>query len=255
MKTTKQGIKIHKSEDFEGMRKAGKIAAQTLDHITPLIHPGMSTEDIDQLCHDFMRSQNAIPATLGYKGYTKSCCTSVNHVICHGIPSPEKILKSGDIVNVDVTAIFEGWHGDTSRMFVVGKPSLKAQKLIDITFESMMRGIGAVRPGNTFGDIGHAIQRFAESKSYSVVKDFVGHGIGKVFHDAPNVFHYGKPGQGPVIEPGMFFTIEPMINIGKPDVKILSDGWTAVTRDRTLSAQFEHTLGVTESGYEIFTVS
>jgi methionyl aminopeptidase len=248
-------IKIHSPEDFEGMRKAGRLASQTLDYIAPFVEPGVTTEKLNQLCHDFIVSHHAIPAPLNYRGFPKSICTSVNHVICHGIPSETKILQKGDIVNIDVTVILDGWHGDTSRMYCVGKVGVKAQKLVNTTYEAMMRGIDVVRPGATFGDIGHAIQSYVESKGYSVVRDFCGHGIGQVFHDAPDVVHYGKPGTGPEMAEGMFFTIEPMVNAGDYHMKILADGWTAVTRDRSLSAQFEHSIGVTKKGYEIFTVS
>lgn len=249
-----RAIPIHGPEGFEGMRAAGRLASQTLDFITPHVQEGVSTEKLDQLCHDFIIEHGAVPAPLNYRGFPKSICTSVNHVVCHGIPGPKRLMK-GDVVNIDVTVILDGWHGDTSRMFTIGKPPLKAQKLIDVTYEAMMRGIEIVKPGATTGDIGHAIQSFVEPKGYSVVRDFCGHGLGKVFHTAPTILHFGKPGAGPVLEEGMFFTIEPMINIGRPDVKILGDGWTAVTRDRSLSAQFEHSLGVTKDGYEIFTVS
>lgn len=249
-----RAIPIHGEEGFVGMRAAGRLAAQTLDYIAPFVTEGVTTEELDQLCHDFIVEHNAVPAPLNYRGFPKSICTSVNHVVCHGIPGPKRLLK-GDIVNIDVTVILDGWHGDTSRMFTIGKPSLKAQKLIDTTYEAMMRGIDVVKPGATTGDIGHAIQSFVEAKGYSVVRDFCGHGLGKVFHTAPTILHFGKPGTGPVLEEGMFFTIEPMINIGRYDVKILNDGWTAVTRDKSLSAQFEHSLGVTATGHEIFTVS
>jgi len=249
-----RSLKLHTAQDFEAMRKAGRLAAETLDFITPYVVPGVTTEEIDRLCHEFMLKNGATPATLGYSGYPKSCCTSINHVVCHGIPS-DKVLQDGDIINVDVTPLLEGWHGDTSRMYFVGNVGIKAKKLVDVTYEAMMRGIKVVRPGATLGDIGYAIQSYAEAQGFSVVRDFCGHGIGRIFHDEPEVLHYGKPGQGKVLQEGMFFTIEPMINAGKPDVKILSDGWTAVTRDRSLSAQFEHTIGVTSTGYEIFTLS
>jgi len=247
-------ITIHGSEDFGGMRKAGKLAAQTLDFITPYVKVGVTTQELDQLCHKFILDHGAIPAPLGYRGYPKSICTSINHVVCHGIPGDKKLLD-GDILNIDVTVIVDGWHGDTSRMFAVGKIGVRAAKLIDTTYEAMMRGIEVVRPGATLGDIGYAIQSFAEKQGFSVVRDFCGHGLGKIFHSAPNVVHYGKPGQGLVLKEGMFFTIEPMINVGRYDVKVLSDGWTAVTRDKSLSAQFEHSIGVTANGYEIFTLS
>ncbi|AIL13050.1 methionine aminopeptidase [Candidatus Paracaedimonas acanthamoebae] len=250
-----QKIPLHNEEGFKGMRKAGRVAACTLDFITPYIKPGISTGEIDQLCHEFMISHGAIPATLGYKGYTKSSCTSVNHVVCHGIPSNEKILKEGDIINIDVTTIVDGWYGDTSRMFAVGKISILARRLIDVTHDAFLQAISIVKPGTTLGDIGYTIQKIAESNRFSVVRDFCGHGLGRVFHTAPEVLHFGSPGEGLVLQEGMFFTIEPMINAGHYGVKILSDGWTAVTRDKSLSAQFEHSIGVTATGYEIFTLS
>lgn len=246
-------ITIHKEEDFEGMRKAGKLASQTLDFITPYVKPGVTTNELNQLCHDFIVKNGAIPAPLNYKGFPKSICTSVNHVVCHGIPSDKKLMV-GDIINIDVTVLLNGWHGDTSRMFAVGKIGVKAQKLIDATYEAMMRGIEVVRPGATLGDIGHAIQSYVEPKGFSVVRDFCGHGLGRIFHSEPQIMHFGKPGQGLELQEGMFFTIEPMINAGHYSVKILSDDWTAVTRDRSLSAQFEHSIGVTKTGYEIFTI-
>ena len=241
------------STSFEGMRRAGNLAARTLDFITPHVKIGITTNELNQLCHDFITAHGAIPAPLNYQGYPKSICTSVNHVVCHGIPNDTK-LKNGDILNIDVTTIVDGWHGDTSRMFTLGKVSLRAQKLIDTTYESLMRAIEIVKPGVRLGDIGHTIQSFVEKKGFSVVRDFCGHGIGKVFHDAPTILHYGKPGTGEPLCEGMFFTIEPMINAGKYNVKVLDDGWTAVTCDRSLSAQFEHTLGVTKDGVEIFTL-
>ena len=247
-------IKLHGPEDFEGMRLAGKIAAQTLDFITPSVVPGVTTENLDSLCKKFIIENGAIPAPLNYRGYPKSICTSVNHVVCHGIPG-NKTLNNGDIVNIDVTVIHNGWHGDTSRMFYVGEVGIKARKLCEVTYKAMMRGIEIVSPGTTTGDIGHAIQTFAESQRYSVVRDFCGHGLGRVFHDAPNILHYGKPGTGIELKEGMMFTIEPMINIGKCSVRMLNDGWTAVTKDRSLSAQFEHSIGVTSDGAEIFTES
>lgn len=246
-------IPIHLPTDFEGMRKAGHLAAQTLDFITPYVKESVTTLELNDLCHDFIVSHGAIPAPLNYKGFPKSICTSVNHVVCHGIPGPKK-LQAGDIINIDVTVILEGWYGDTSRMFTIGKVPIKAQKLIDATYEAMMRGIEVVRPGAHLGDIGHAIQSFAEAKGFSVVRDFCGHGLGRVFHDSPEVLHYGKPNTGIELKEGMFFTIEPMINAGLYEVKVLGDGWTAVTRDKSLSAQFEHSLGVTNVGYEIFTL-
>lgn len=247
-------IKIHHEAGFEGMRKAGRLAAECLDFITPHVIPGMSTDELNTFCHDWTLERKAIPAPLNYRGFPKSICTSINHVVCHGIPSA-KVIVDGDIINIDVTVILDGWYGDTSRMFYVGKPSLKAQKLVETTFECLWRGIEMVRPGATLGDIGHAIQSFAESKRYSVVRDFCGHGLGRIFHDAPNIMHFGRPSEGEVLREGMFFTIEPMINLGRLDVKILSDGWTAVTKDRSLSAQFEHSLAVTKDGYEVFTLS
>jgi methionyl aminopeptidase len=249
------GFLVHGPEAFAGMRKAGRLAAETLDMITPEVRTGVTTEDLDRLCHEFIIARDAIPAPLNYRGFPKSICTSVNHVVCHGIPSPDKRLKDGDIINIDVTVIIDGWHGDTSRMFFVGKSSIKARRLVETTYEAMMRGIEAVRPGVRLGDIGHAIQSFAEARRFSVVRDFCGHGLGQIFHDAPSVLHYGRPDSGPMLREGMFFTIEPMINAGKYHVKILSDGWTAVTRDAQLSAQFEHSIGVTEKGFEIFTES
>jgi methionyl aminopeptidase len=247
-------IKRHSPADFEGMRAAGRLAAATLDFITPRVRPGASTGELDQACHDFITERGAVPAPLGYRGFPKSICTSINHVVCHGIPG-DKRLVAGDIVNIDVTVILDGWHGDTSRMFYAGEPKLLARRLCDVTYDAMMRGITAVKPGARLGDIGHAIQSYAEAQRFSVVRDFCGHGLGKVFHDAPNILHYGAPGIGPVLEPGMFFTVEPMINAGSFEVKILADGWTAVTRDKSLSAQFEHSVGVTETGVEIFTLS
>jgi methionyl aminopeptidase len=247
-------LRLYTQEDFPGMRKAGKLASQTLDMITEYIQPGITTNEIDQLCHEFIVKHGATPGPLGYKGYPKSVCTSVNHVVCHGIPG-DKRLKEGDIVNVDVTVNLNGYYGDTSRMFSIGKVGVAAQRLMDITYEALMKAISILKPGITLGDIGHTIQSFAESKGYSVVRDFCGHGIGKEMHHEPEVLHYGQPGQGDVLQPGFFFTIEPMINIGRPEVNVLPDGWTAVTRDRSLSAQWEHTLAITDNGYEIFTVS
>ncbi len=247
-------IKIHNEDDFKNMRSAGQLAAECLDFITDFVKPGISTGELDDICKDFQVKRGAIPAPLNYKGFPKSICTSVNHVVCHGIPG-EKILSEGDIINIDVTPKLDGWHGDSSRMFYVGDVKIKAKKLVETTYEAMMRGIEMVKPGNTTGDIGHAIQSFAEKKNYSVVRDFCGHGLGRVFHSAPSILHYGTAGMGAVLQKGMFFTIEPMINAGKYAVKILPDGWTAVTRDRSLSAQFEHSLGVTEDGCELFTVS
>ena len=249
-----RAVKRHTAADFEGMRKAGRLAAETLDYIAPFVKPGITTGELDRLCHEFIVGHGAICAPLGYKGFPKSICTSVNHVVCHGIPG-DKQLEDGDIVNLDVTTILDGWYGDTSRMFLVGEVGVKARKLVDTTYEAMMAGIAAVRPGATLGDIGAAIQRHAEAQRFSVVRDFCGHGLGRVFHDAPSVLHYGKAGTGLKLVEGMFFTIEPMINAGDWRVKVLSDGWTAVTKDRSLSAQFEHSIGVTQSGCEIFTTS
>jgi methionyl aminopeptidase len=248
------GIKIHGPDDFEGMRRAGHLASQVLDFITPYAKPGVTTGELDRLCHDFILENGAVPAPLNYRGFPKSICTSVNHVVCHGIPA-DKRLRKGDIMNIDVTVILDGWHGDTSRMFYIGPVGVKSRRLVEVTFEAMKRGIAAVRPGATTGDIGHAIQSFVEARRFSVVRDFCGHGIGRAFHEPPSVLHYGEPGQGVVLEPGMFFTVEPMINAGRYQVKILADGWTAVTKDRSLSAQFEHTVGVTDQGHEIFTES
>ena len=222
--------------------------------ITPHVKVGVTTEEIDRLCHEYIVRHNAIPAPLNYRGYPKSICTSINHVVCHGIPGPKR-LADGDIVNLDITVILDGWHGDTSRMFGVGEVSIKAKRLMDVTYEAMMRGIAAVRPGATLGDIGYAIQSYAESERCSVVRDFCGHGLGRVFHAPPSVLHYGRPGTGQVLKEGMFLTIEPMINLGRPETKILADGWTAVTKDRSLSAQFEHSIGITATGCEIFTLS
>ena len=247
-------IKLHGPEAFEGMRRAGRLAAETLDALVPHVVPGVSTEALDAIVRDINIAGGGTPATLGYRGYTHCCCISINHVVCHGIPSA-KTLKDGDIANIDVTVIVDGWHGDSSRMFLVGDVGVKARRLVDVTYEAMMLGIEQARPGNHLGDIGHAIQSFAEKHRYGVVRDFCGHGLGRVFHDSPEVVHVGRPGTGPELRPGMFFTIEPMINIGRPDVKVLDDGWTAVTRDRSLSAQFEHSIGITEDGCEIFTKS
>lgn len=248
-------VVLHETAAFEGMRKAGLLAAQTLDYITPYVEPGISTEQLNKLCHDFIVDNRAIPAPLGYRGFPKSICTSVNHVVCHGIPDEKKRLEKGDIVNIDVTVILDGWYGDSSRMYFAGDVGIKARKLVDITYEAMMRGIEVVKPGARLGDIGAAIQTFAESHRFSVVRDFCGHGLGRTFHAAPNILHYGKPGEGLVLQQGMFFTVEPMINAGGFEVKVLRDGWTAVTKDKSLSAQFEHSIGVTETGYEIFTLS
>ncbi len=247
-------ITLHAPEDFVGMRKAGQLAAATLDMITPHVQPGVTTGALDAMILEFIEKNGATSATVGYRGYQHASCISINHVVCHGIPGTKKLMD-GDILNIDVTVILDGWYGDTSRMYVAGTPSTKAKLLMDVTYESLMRGIKAVRPGARLGDVGHAIQSYVEKQRFSVVRDFCGHGIGRTFHASPNVLHYGRPGEGVVLKPGMFFTIEPMVNIGRPEVKVLDDGWTAVTRDRSLSAQFEHMIGVTEDGCEVFTYS
>jgi len=247
-------IKLHGAEAFEHMRRAGQLAAQALDMLVGEVKPGVTTEALDDLAFEFAMDHGAVPAPLNYRGFTKSICTSLNHVVCHGIPGP-RALRDGDILNIDVTLIVDGWHGDTSRMYPVGNVSRAAERLTTVTYEALMRGVNTVAPGKHIGDIGAAIQSYAEGERCSVVRDFCGHGIGQVFHDRPNVLHYGRAGEGVELQPGMLFTIEPMINLGKPQVKIKSDGWTAVTRDRSLSAQFEHTVGVTEDGVEVFTVS
>ena len=252
--SNQRSVRIHDEADFQGMRKAGRLAAETLDFITPHVVPGVTTEALDRLCHDFILDHGATPAPLDYRGFPKSICTSINHVVCHGIPGRRRLV-SGDTLNIDVTVILDGWHGDTSRMFAVGKISVKASRLIDVTYECLMRSIEVVKPGTTLGDIGNVIQEHAEARRFSVVRDFCGHGLGRVFHAAPSILHYGNVGEGLILQEGMFFTIEPMINAGRYDVKILADGWTAVTRDRSLSAQFEHSIGVTGDGYEIFTLS
>jgi methionyl aminopeptidase len=253
-KLTRDGIRIHDAADFDGMRRAGRLAAETLDMIADHVQPGVTTEALDQLCDRFMRDHGAVPATLGYKGYPKSSCISINHVVCHGIPGPKR-LKEGDILNIDVTCILDGWYGDTSRMFVAGRLLRRAERLIEVTHDALMAGIASVRPGNRFGDIGAAIQAHVEENRMSVVRDFCGHGLGRVFHAPPNVLHFGRPGTGAVLEEGMFFTIEPMVNLGRPETKVLADDWTAVTKDRSLSAQFEHSVGVTAAGCEVFTLS
>ena len=247
-------IKIYNEEDFAGMRKASQITAKCLDELSHMIKPGVTTQEIDDFVYEFGVENNAFPATLNYRGFTKSCCTSINHVVCHGIPN-DKPLREGEIINVDVTYVIDGWHGDSSRMYAVGEIKRAAERLIQVTYKSLMLGIEAVKPGNTTGHIGEAIQTYAEGQRCSVVRDFCGHGVGKLFHDAPNVLHYGHAGEGVELRPGMIFTIEPMINLGRPSVKVLGDGWTAVTRDRSLTAQFEHSIGVTENGCEIFTAS
>ena len=247
-------IKLHGPGGFAGMRKAGRLAAEILDALVPLVRPGVTTAALDDVVRQMTLAGGAVPATLGYRGYTHSCCISINHVVCHGIPS-EKTLKDGDIVNIDVTPLLDGWHGDTSRMYLVGDVPLKARRLVEVTYECLMIGIEQARPGARLGDIGAAIQRHAEGHRYGVVREFCGHGLGRLFHDAPEVIHAARAGTGPELRPGMFFTIEPMINLGKPPVKLLEDGWTAVTRDRSLSAQFEHSIGITEDGCEVFTTS
>ena len=247
-------IRIHGPEGFEGMRHAGKVAAACLDMLTPHVAPGVLTDELDRLAREFILDNGALPACLGYRGYTKTLCISPNHIVCHGIPG-ERTLREGDIVNIDVTVIVDGWHGDTSRMYPVGEVAPRARRLVEITYESLARGLAAVKPGARTGDIGNAIQAYVESQRCSVVRDFCGHGVGRVFHDAPNILHFGTANSGDLLRPGMFFTVEPMVNLGKPSVKVLSDGWTAVTRDKSLSAQCEHSVGVTETGVEIFTGS
>jgi len=247
-------IRLYGAGAFEGLRRAGRFAADCLDAVAPFARPGVTTQEIDDFVYDFALKGGALPATLNYRGYNKSVCTSINHVVCHGIPD-DRPLRDGDIVNIDVTFVVDGWHGDSSRMYLVGDVKRAARRLVDVTYESLMRGVAAVKPGNTTGDIGHAIQSYVEAERCSVVRDFCGHGIGLLFHDTPNILHYGEPKSGIELRPGMVFTIEPMVNLGRPAVKVLSDGWTAVTRDRSLSAQFEHMVGVTETGCEIFTLS
>ena len=251
---TRDGIRIHEDADFAGMRAAGRVAAEILDLMGPLVVPGVTTEALDAFITAEVERRGVISATIGYKGYRHASCISVNHVVCHGIPGT-KVLKDGDILNIDVTVIVDGWFGDTSRMYVAGDLPRKAERLVQVTHDALMKGIEAVRPGNTFGDIGHAIQTYVEANRMSVVRDFCGHGLGRVFHAPPNVLHYGRAGAGPVLEEGMFFTIEPMVNLGRPETKVLADDWTAVTRDKSLSAQFEHSIGVTATGCEIFTLS
>ncbi|OBX19101.1 type I methionyl aminopeptidase [Erythrobacter sp. QSSC1-22B] len=247
-------IKLHGEEGYAGMRRAGQLAASILDEIAPMVQPGVSTAAIDDKVRELTLAGGAVPATMGYRGYAHSCCISINHVICHGIPS-EKLLKEGDIVNIDVTPLLDGWHGDTSRMYFAGEPPLKARRLVEVTYECLMLGIAAAQPGARLGDVGAAIEAHASQYRYGVVREFCGHGLGRLFHDAPEVIHAARAGTGPVLKPGMFFTIEPMINLGRPHAKLLNDGWTAVTRDKSLSAQFEHSLGITETGNEIFTQS
>lgn len=253
LKNTGQ-IKIYSQEDFAGMRKASQMTAECLDALVSLVKPGVTTQEIDDFVFNFGKERGGVPATLNYRGYTKSCCTSINRVICHGIPGSKK-LKEGDIVNIDVTFIVDGWHGDSSRMYPVGNLKPAAHRLIEVTHESLMRALEAAKPGNTTGDIGHAIQEYVEAERCSVVRDFCGHGVGKLFHDMPNILHYGTPGTGIKLMPGMIFTIEPMVNLGRPDVRILKDGWTAETKDKSLSAQFEHSIGITPDGCTIFTES
>ncbi|MEQ9675727.1 MAG: type I methionyl aminopeptidase [Roseovarius indicus] len=267
-KLTRDGIRIHERADFAGMHKAGELAAQILDELAPHVAVGQTTGELDRMIEAHVNKAGATSATIGYKGYQHASCISVNHVVCHGIPGSklpkwkndtnrrtDDTLMDGDILNIDVTVIVDGWYGDTSRMFVAGQPKPYAERLMQVTHDSLMKGIEAVKPGNTFGDIGHAIQTFVEGHKMSVVRDFCGHGLGRVFHAPPNVLHYGRPGTGPVLEEGMFFTIEPMVNLGRPETKVLSDDWTAITRDKSLSAQFEHSIGVTADGCEIFTLS
>jgi len=251
---TRDGIRIHEPGDFAGMHAAGKIAAQILDEVADLVQVGETTGALDEFIERRVGELESTSATIGYKGYQHASCISVNHVVCHGIPGDKK-LKDGDILNIDVTVVVDGWYGDTSRMYVAGKLSRKSERLIQVTHDALMRGIEAVKPGNTFGDIGFAIQSYVEGQRMSVVRDFCGHGLGQVFHAPPNVLHYGRAGTGPVLEEGMFFTIEPMVNLGRPETKVLADDWTAVTRDKSLSAQFEHSVGVTRDGAEIFTLS
>ena len=248
-------IKLHEpAAAFAGMAAAGRLAAACLDMLVPETKEGVSTKRLDDLARQFVFDHGALPACVFYRGYRNTLCTSLNHTVCHGIPG-DRVLKSGDILNIDVTVIVDGWHGDTSRMYGIGDVPRKAQRLMDITYEAMMRGIAAIKPGATLGDLGHAIQSYAEGERCSVVREFCGHGLGKVFHDAPNILHFGKPGQGEKLKPGMIFTVEPMLNLGSPAVKVLADGWTAVTKDKSLSAQYEHSVGVTETGVEIFTKS
>jgi methionyl aminopeptidase len=251
---TRDGIRIYETSDFAGMRRAGEVAARILDDIAPFVFPGQMTGEIDRIITDMITSHGVTSATIGYKGYQHASCISINHVVCHGIPG-DKRLKDGDILNIDVTVIVDGWYGDTSRMYVAGTLGRKSERLIQVTHDALMLGIEAARPGNTFGDIGAAIQAHVEANRMSVVRDFCGHGLGRVFHAPPNVLHYGRPGTGPKLEEGMFFTIEPMVNLGRPETKVLADDWTAVTRDKSLSAQFEHSVGITATGCEIFTLS
>jgi len=253
LKNTGQ-LRLYGAEDFEGMRKACQLTARCLDELASRVAPGVTTDELDRFVFAFGADHGALPATLNYRGYTKASCTSINHVVCHGIPN-DKPLREGDVVNIDVTYVLDGWHGDSSRMYPVGEIRRSAERLLEVTYESLMRGIAAVGPGVRTGAIGEAIQSYAEGERCSVVRDFCGHGVGRLFHDAPNILHYGRANEGPEMREGMIFTIEPMINLGRPHVKVLSDGWTAVTRDRSLSAQYEHTVGVTKDGCEIFTLS
>ena len=248
-------VPLHGPEAFAGMRRAGRAVAEVLDRIAPEVGPGVSTLELDAIITGHIAELGARSATIGYKGYRHASCISVNHVVTHGIPDAAKRLQDGDILNIDVTVIVDGWHGDSSRMYVAGDAGVKARRLVEITYDAMMAGIAAIRPGAHLGDVGHAIQTVAEAARFSVVRDYVGHGVGRVFHDAPDVHHVGRPGRGLILRPGMIFTVEPMLNAGRPELKVLADGWTAVTRDRSLSAQFEHSVGVTEDGVEIFTLS
>jgi methionyl aminopeptidase len=247
-------IKTHGAEGFAGMRTAGRLAAECLDMLTPHVKPGVVTAELDRLAREFILDRGALPACLFYRGYSHTLCISPNHVVCHGIPG-DRTLREGDIANIDVTVVVDGWHGDTSRMYLLGEVAPRARRLVEITYEAFERGLAQVKPGARLGDIGHAIQSYVEAQRCGVVRDFCGHGVGQVFHDAPNILHYGRPGTGDVLKAGMFFTIEPMVNLGRPQVKVLADGWTAVTRDKSLSAQCEHSIGVTETGYEVFTAS
>lgn len=247
-------VNLKTPQEIEMMREAGRLASEVLDIVAPFVKPGVTTEELDRICHDhIVNVQKTVPANVGYRGFPKSVCTSVNNVICHGIPSEGKVLKDGDIINIDVTVIKDGWHGDTSRMYYVGTPSVMARRLVEATYEAMWRGIRAVRPGATLGDVGHAIQSYAESERFSVVREYCGHGIGKVYHDEPQILHYGFPNQGMKLKAGMIFTVEPMLNAGKRHVKNMPDGWTVLTKDGSLSAQWEHMVAVTETGFEILT--
>lgn len=249
-----QAVPLHGAAAFEGMRRAGRVAAEILDLVDAAVRPGATTGEIDRLCHQAILDAGAVSATIGYRGYEHATCISLNHVVCHGIPG-DRVLKDGDILNVDITVIVDGWHGDSSRMYFAGNPALKARRLCRITFEALWKGIEQIRPGATLGDLGHAIQSHAETHRCSVVRDYCGHGIGRVFHDVPSVLHYGRPGEGLALQPGMIFTVEPMVNLGTFETKLLTDGWTVVTKDRQLSAQFEHTVGITDDGCEVFTLS